>query len=31
MLAYKSISMKITNIDSAYDYLTVYVVRTSAQ
>lgn len=31
MNAYKSISVTISNIDSAYDYLTVYIVRTSAQ
>ena len=30
MLAYKSISITVDNIDTAYDYLKVYVVRTSA-
>nr|DAR62409.1 MAG TPA: hypothetical protein [Bacteriophage sp.] len=30
MNAYKSISVTVSNIDSAYDYLTVYIVRTSA-
>jgi hypothetical protein len=30
MLAYKSISVTVDNIDTAYDYLKVYVVRTSA-
>ena len=30
MLAYKSISVTVENIDTAYDYLKVYVVRTSA-
>lgn len=30
MLAYKSISVTVDNIDTAYDYLKVYIVRTSA-
>ena len=31
MLAYKTIHVTLQNIDSAYDYVKVYVVRTSAQ
>lgn len=30
MIAYKSISVTVDNIDTAYDYLKVYVIRTSA-
>lgn len=30
MIAYKSISVTVDNIDTAYDYLKVYIVRTSA-
>ena len=31
MLAYKTIHVTLQNIDSAYDYVKVYIVRTSAQ